>query len=87
MDNVLYLSEDNDFFVVFNKKKHRLVDVFSEKNMRELFYEHTKKEYPKFELDIQENFVTVYFTDTDGNKDGVIFEKARNSEGLILWHV
>ena len=82
--NVLYLSEDFDFFVVFDSKKQRLPEVFSEKNMRELFDEHSKKEYPKFEVDIQQDFVTVYFTDTDGNKEGVIFEKAKNSEGLIL---
>lgn len=84
MSNVLYLSEDFDFFVAFDSKKQRLTEVFSEKNMRKLFYGKCKKEYPKFEVDIQQDFVTVYFTDTDGNKEGVIFEKAKNSEGLIL---
>ncbi len=84
MSNVLYLSEDFDFFVAFDSKKQRLTEVFSEKNMRKLFYGKCKKEYPKFEVDIQQDFVTVYFTDTDGNKDGIIFEKSRNSEGLIL---
>lgn len=84
MSNVLYLSEDFDFFVAFDSKKQRLIEVFSEKNMRKLFYGKCKKEYPKFEVDIQQDFVTVYFTDTDGNKDGIIFEKSRNSEGLIL---
>lgn len=84
MSTVLYLSEDFDFFVAFDSKKQRLTEVFSEKNMRELFYGKCKKEYPKFEVDIQQDFVTVYFTDTDGNKDGIIFEKSRNSEGLIL---
>jgi len=84
MSNVLYLSEDFYFFVAFDSKKQRLTEVFSEKNMRKLFYGKCKKEYPKFEVDIQQDFVTVYFTDTDGNKDGIIFEKSRNSEGLIL---